>query len=462
MALSIHSKFNKMIPGRVKLWCGRNRIGNLSEDAPGPSTQGDQSPAEVAPSRSPGSPGGEPSDSGSSSSNVYPFEIWYRNDTQDAQAEGPYAWVDDEVKKTFSHLNRSGSLLGMAEAICQQGPWSLHPNGWAFVRAFELLCEDLGKAPSLGVFFWFYGVKKTEKVGWLSICSRPKRKLFIPFLQSYKKFKTQFFRVTPGDVGPNLLVDNDGRTFFPLHWTRQPAVSISVSLDDLESWERELIKELSDLPLLPSAKIIKGDDYSSKALMALKKKAVSKAAKEKKPTVEAEPLAAAEPPSPRVVREDSSESTSLVVVGSTGPEAPVADDREAVNNSPWYDSGPHGNEERPAEMAEESRPAKRRHAESSMAATESAPQRTATEPVARPPPTPQLESQLAGLGTTFPARGPPPILGRAVELTLTRADVEKVRQLGVIGTCKMLQQQAAHSLLLARVAEHEFGRLAYR
>ncbi|RDX62561.1 hypothetical protein CR513_59091, partial [Mucuna pruriens] len=220
--------------------------GNLFEDAPGTSAQGDQSPAESIPRGRPEAPGGEPSPSSSSSYITYPFEIWYRDDSRDSLTDEPYAWVDDEVKKTFTQLNRSSSLLGMAKAICQKGPWSvrvspcrtgesvnisapteenpffylydtlhsklgirlpfshferavlqalnvaptqLHPNSWAYVRAFELLCEDLGKAPSLGVFFWFYTVKKTEKVGWTSLCSRPKRKLFQPFLASYKKFK---------------------------------------------------------------------------------------------------------------------------------------------------------------------------------------------------------------------------------------------------------------------------------
>ncbi|RDY05102.1 hypothetical protein CR513_11097, partial [Mucuna pruriens] len=240
--------------------------------------------------------------------------IWYRDDTRDSLSEDPYSWVDAEVKKVSSLLNRSSSLLGMAKAICQKGPWSvrvspcragevvstttptdhipctylydtlhsklgvrlpfshferavlqalnvaptqLHLNSWVYVRAFELLCEDLKKAPTLGVFFWFYTMKKAEKVGWTSLCSRPKRKLFQPFLASYKKFKARFFKVTPGDTGPNLLVDRSGRPFFPLSWTHQPAVSIFVDLADLEGWEKEFAKELDELPLFPSAKIIK-------------------------------------------------------------------------------------------------------------------------------------------------------------------------------------------------------------
>ncbi|RDX86276.1 hypothetical protein CR513_32412, partial [Mucuna pruriens] len=42
-------------------------------------------------------------------------------------------------------------------------PTQLHPNSWGFVRAFELICEDLGRAPSLGVFFWFFSLRKSAK-----------------------------------------------------------------------------------------------------------------------------------------------------------------------------------------------------------------------------------------------------------------------------------------------------------
>ncbi|RDX91094.1 hypothetical protein CR513_26965, partial [Mucuna pruriens] len=68
----------------------------------------------------------------------------------------------------------------------------------------------MGGAPSLGVFFWFFSVRRTEKVGWTSLSNRPKRRLLKPFSESYKLFKDHFFRVTPSDVGPNLLMDNVG------------------------------------------------------------------------------------------------------------------------------------------------------------------------------------------------------------------------------------------------------------
>ncbi|RDX88231.1 hypothetical protein CR513_30209, partial [Mucuna pruriens] len=137
-------------------------------------------------------------------------------------------------------------------------PSQLHPNSWAFVRAFELLCEDLGQAPSLGVFFWYFRVKKAPKVGWLSLSSRPRRKLLKPFLESFKTFKDKFFKVCPGKAGPSLMFDSSGVPLFPLYWTSQPAVSITVAQKDLETWEKEFISRLETLPRLFCSELIRG------------------------------------------------------------------------------------------------------------------------------------------------------------------------------------------------------------
>ncbi|RDX71496.1 hypothetical protein CR513_49149, partial [Mucuna pruriens] len=486
--------------------------GNLFEDAPGTSTQGVQSPAESIPRGRPTASGGEPSPSSSSSYITYPFEIWYRDDSRDSLVDEPYAWVDDEVKKTFTQLNRSSSLLGMAKAICKKGPWSvrvspcrtgesvnisspteenrffylydtlhsklgirlpfshferavlqalnvaptqLHPNSWAYVRAFELLCEDLGKAPSLGVFFLFYTVKKAEKVGWTSLCSRPKRKLFQPFLASYKKFKTQFFKVTPGDVGPNLLADRAGRPFFPLYWTHQPAVSITVNLDDLDSWEKVFAMELSKLPLLPSAKIIKGDDYSSKVLRELKRKAAERADKGKEPTTSAEPIAAAEPSSQQATTEAGSDTASLVVVQEVHHETAGAEVEDVVSDSPLRFEEPTSDAQAALNTqgvpdVEEERPLKRRAIEDPAIVG-------AVDGESRPSSGFQWDSLLSGVPSSS-TRGPPPLLGQAVDQGLGPEN-NQVKELGVAGTCKIVQQHAAYALIFARAAEKEFGKL---
>jgi len=47
-------------------------------------------------------------------------------------------------------------------------PAQLHPNSWAFVRAFQILCGYLGVPPSVDVFLHFFEVKKQGKSLWVS------------------------------------------------------------------------------------------------------------------------------------------------------------------------------------------------------------------------------------------------------------------------------------------------------
>ncbi|RDX83030.1 hypothetical protein CR513_36103, partial [Mucuna pruriens] len=296
---------------------------------------GNQSPGRAA-SQISSSLSSPSSSSTSGSAEVLPFEIWYRDNSEDDLSLDPYSWVDLEVKKVFSTFTRGSALLGTAKVICQLGPWSvavhpcrpdepahvqpsaedppffflyetlpsklgiklpftsfersvlralnvaptqLHPNSWGFVRAFELICEDLGRAPSLSVFFWFFSLRKAAKVGWTSLSSRPKRKLLKPFLESFKVFKDRFYKVSQGAVGPIILIDSSGDPYFPLYWTPQPAVSVTVAEKDLEGWEKEFVAELHGFRVLSTAEIIKGSGFSAKYLKNIRKKLSQASAK---------------------------------------------------------------------------------------------------------------------------------------------------------------------------------------
>ncbi|RDX78358.1 hypothetical protein CR513_41375, partial [Mucuna pruriens] len=242
------------------------------------------------------------------------------------------------IKLPFTHFERS-----VLQAL-NVAPTQLHPNSWAFVRAVELLCEDLGKALTLGVFFWFFAPRKTDRVGWTSLSNRPKRKLLRPFLESYKAFKDRFFRVSPSDPNSRLFTDCDGRQYFPLQWTLQPAVSIFVDVKILESWERAFILELKDLPVYRSADIIKGQGYSTKALAELRKRKGRSAQPPPQPAdieadavplaaagIEAEvaPLSAAGPADiPQTSQEAASRTPSVFELGVNAPASPQRFDRE--------------------------------------------------------------------------------------------------------------------------------------
>ncbi|RDX95733.1 hypothetical protein CR513_21702, partial [Mucuna pruriens] len=188
---------------------------------------------------------------------------------------------------SFTHPNK---LVGMADAIYRRGPWSvkvlpcrsdefmcewaveseepffyfyetlfsklgitlplhrvraspptqLHPNNWAFVWAFELLSEDLGREPSLGT----------------SLSSRPWQKLMMSFCESYKQFKEHFCRVAASRSRPSMLYNNVGDSLFPLYWTDQLAISVSVDRNEMQDWEDKFVEELDRISLLSCSKLI--------------------------------------------------------------------------------------------------------------------------------------------------------------------------------------------------------------
>ncbi|RDX77399.1 hypothetical protein CR513_42491, partial [Mucuna pruriens] len=451
--------------------------GVSSQDAPNSPNQGNQSFDRSVLEADSSAQGDGSSTFGSSSSECYPFEIRYRDNSGDDLLEGNRPWVEPEVKNISSELSRPSSLLGMAAAICQRGPWSvnvipcrsdesvdgqpapgeldhfylydtlplklgvklpfthferlvlqvlnvaptqLHSNSWAFVRSFELLCEDLGWAPSLGVFFWFFSLRKAKKVGWTSLSGRPNCKLFKPFLESYKAFKSRFFKVTRGDAGPNLLRDNSGKPFFPLHWTPQLAVSVTVSWTEVEDWEKEFIKELSQFPVLPSAHIIKGRGYSAKHLKNIKKRMSQTA--ESEVGVSAVPLSATDPEAQQALVESA--RVPLVVLL----------DSSAISSQPTETSSVPGGKRAVVDQLFD-RPGKR-----------------ATLSKADHDREPSLLSWT-----------PPNPLHEVIDRSLTTsADKSTVEGLGVSGTFGVLQQYAGYSMVLARAAKVEFASIEKR
>ena len=94
-------------------------------------------------------------------------------------------------------------------------PAQLHPNNWAFIRAFSILCNHFGHPPSVDVFLHFFEAKSSGKNLWVSFSGVAGRVLLTLFQQSYKGFKGKFFRVCC-TVHDHTLLDG-----FPLYWVKK-------------------------------------------------------------------------------------------------------------------------------------------------------------------------------------------------------------------------------------------------
>jgi hypothetical protein len=113
--------------------------------------------------------------------------------------------------------------------VLNVAPSQLHPNSWAFIRSFEILCGALGYPPSAYAFFSFFLAKKSDPVSWLYMSNYARHSLIKPLTSSWKDpFKVKFFRVRPSPNSPQFFHDESGNTLFPLYWTKYPSTKIKL------------------------------------------------------------------------------------------------------------------------------------------------------------------------------------------------------------------------------------------
>jgi len=133
----------------------------------------------------------------------------------------------------------------------------LHPNSWAFVRAFTILCNHIGHTPLMDVFLHFLEAKSAGKKLWVSFTGVARRVLLTLFQQSYKGFKGKFFKVCCSTHDPTLL---DG---FPLYWVKKLKFKKPRGVEKLTPFDRKLCQLLSSLRVVfNTAQLIK-HEYSA-------------------------------------------------------------------------------------------------------------------------------------------------------------------------------------------------------
>lgn len=102
-------------------------------------------------------------------------------------------------------------------------PSQLHPGGWGFVRGYEVACAFFGWTPSLPLFFHLFVVAHTQGHGGHGMVTlRTTFPVFKAYVDSYKDFKDQFFRVVPTVPPPYWWFETGPsggtRPRFPLAW----------------------------------------------------------------------------------------------------------------------------------------------------------------------------------------------------------------------------------------------------
>ena len=118
-----------------------------------------------------------------------------------------------------------GLILALAAFQCallehlNVAPSQLHPNSWAMVWAFKILCPFFNIRPSVSVFLFFFQMKLTGKIGWVSLNSMSK-KLFEFGLNVFRHFKDHFFKVLASGVVAYdlpLMFNREREPHFPFY-----------------------------------------------------------------------------------------------------------------------------------------------------------------------------------------------------------------------------------------------------
>jgi len=97
-------------------------------------------------------------------------------------------------------------------------PTQVHPNTWASLHAFRLLCDVMRFHPTPSCFLSYYTSHPTKRASWHSLVGWPGNVLFDSFAFSYK----QFVKVMIRPEATTYFFDSVGCSRFPLYWTCQP------------------------------------------------------------------------------------------------------------------------------------------------------------------------------------------------------------------------------------------------
>ena len=133
--------------------------------------------------------------------------------------------------------------MGVLRAL-NIAPTQLHPNSWAYMQAFRVLCHSIYLQPSPYAFLYFYDTRPRQPTTWLSLISRPNISRLVTFSQSFKHFKDGYFKVVVKEEGKSHFLNAHGSTKFPFSWTGTPSRYKDMGTDELSTGDKEVVETL--------------------------------------------------------------------------------------------------------------------------------------------------------------------------------------------------------------------------
>jgi len=141
-------------------------------------------------------------------------------------------------------LPLDGFTMGVLRAL-NVTPTQLHPNSWAYLQAFRILCQSLYLEPSPYAFLYFYDTRPRRPTTWLSLISRPSISRLDAFSHSFKHFKDRYFKVVVKEEGKAHFLNAYGGSKFLFSWTGSPSRYMDMGMDELSAGDEEVVEILA-------------------------------------------------------------------------------------------------------------------------------------------------------------------------------------------------------------------------
>jgi len=133
--------------------------------------------------------------------------------------------------------------MGVLRAL-NVAPTQLHPNSWAYLQAFRMLCQSLYMESLPYAFLYFYDTGPRQPTTWLSLIGRPSISRLNAFSQSFKHFKDGYFKVVVKEEGKPYFLNAYGSTKFPFSWTGTPSRYKDLGIDELSAGDKVVVEIL--------------------------------------------------------------------------------------------------------------------------------------------------------------------------------------------------------------------------
>lgn len=117
-----------------------------------------------------------------------------------------YAYLFHEL---FVRLPFSSFQMNILKVL-NIAPSQLHPNSWAYIQAFAMICQVLDLTPTLATFLHYFHTRFIAKHSWVSLIFEQGKALFKLFSLSFKGFKDKIFKVEITEFVRSRFSNEDG------------------------------------------------------------------------------------------------------------------------------------------------------------------------------------------------------------------------------------------------------------